>query len=89
MLRSFAILGHRFIDLCLERKKMNAKTEWFAQTSDEPYDRHDYEIVYSNSQSVIVDSWGAVRALWFEAPAQFLSHIEVLDKKPSKSKGFG
>ena len=89
MLRSFAILGHRFIDLCLERKKMNAKTEWFEQTSDELYDRHDYELVYSNSQSVIVDSWGAVRALWFEAPAQFLSHIEVLDKKPSKSKGFG
>ena len=89
MLRSFAILGHRFIDLCLERKKMNAKTEWFEQTSDELYDRHDYKIVYSNSQSVVVDNWHTVRALWFEAPAQFLSHVEVLDKKPSKSKGFG
>ena len=89
MLRSFAILGHRFIDLCLRRKKMNPKIEWFAQTSDEPYDRHDYKIVYSNSQSVVVDNWHTVRALWFEAPAQFLSHVEVLDKKPSKSKGFG
>ena len=89
MLRSFVILGHRFIDLCLRRKKMNAKTEWFEQTSDELYDRHDYKIVYSNSQSVVVDNWHTVRALWFEAPAQFLSHVEVLDKKPSKSKGFG
>ena len=68
---------------------MNPKIEWFAQTSDELYDRHDYKIVYSNSQSVVVDNWHTVRALWFEAPAQFLSHVEVLDKKPSKSKGFG
>ena len=85
------ILGHRYIVLSPKRKKMNAKIEWFEQTSDEPYDRHNYEIVYSNSQSVIVDSWDAVRALWFEAPSQFLSRIEVLDKKPpkSKTKGFG
>ena len=83
------ILGHRFIDLFLRIKKMNAKIEWFEQTSDGLYDRHDYKIIYSNSQSVVVDSWEAVRALWFQAPSQFLSHIEVLDKKPSKSKGFG
>ena len=41
-----------FIDLCLRRKKMNPKIEWFAQTSDEPYDRHDCKLyIQTLSQS--------------------------------------
>ena len=65
---------------------MNAKIEWFEQTSDGLYDRHDYEIVYSNSQSVIVDSWDAVEIVVLKHHLSFVSHIEVLDKKPPKSK---
>ena len=53
---------------------------YFRQTSDEPYDRHNYKVVLINGQSVIVDAWDLAQAIWFQNPAQFLSHIEVLDK---------
>jgi hypothetical protein len=36
-------------------------------------------MVYSNNQSVIVDSWEKVRQLWWETPSNFTSYIEVLD----------
>jgi len=54
---------------------------YFTESSSESYERHDYRIVYSNKQSVDVDNWESAQMLWFQAPAQFLSHIEVLDKK--------
>jgi hypothetical protein len=48
--------------------------------------------VYSNNQSVTVDSWKQVQQLWWETPSQFQSHIEVLDKistpDKNKTKGF-
>ena len=30
---------------------------YFTDTSSEPYDRHQYEFVYSNGQSRVFDSW--------------------------------
>ena len=58
----------------------------FKQTCDKSYDRHDYKIIYSNGESIILDNYEDVQINWFQTPNQFLSHIEVLDKK--KSKGF-
>ncbi len=65
---------------------MTGKLEWFAQTSDELYDRHQYRFVYSNDQSRIFDSWEQVQQEWFTTPALFASHIEVLDKPNIKKK---
>ena len=65
---------------------MTGKLEWFAQTSDEPYDRHQYRFVYSNDQSRIFDSWEQVQQEWFTTPALLASHIEVLDKPNIKKK---
>ena len=64
--------------------------DWFAQTSDEPYDRHHYEFVYSNGQHLIFKTWEEVRSEWFNMPAQFRSHINVIDppKKKKSSGGF-
>ena len=62
--------------------------KWFAQTSDEPYDRHQYRFVYSNDQSTVFDSWEQVQSEWFTTPALFKSHIEVLDKKQKSKGGF-
>jgi len=63
----------------------------FTQTCHKPYDRHHYKMVYSNNQSVVVDSWEKVRTLWWETPSNFTSHIEVLDvvnkNKNYKSNG--
>ena len=38
--------------------------QWFAQTSNEPYDRHHYKIVCQN-KSFVVHSWDEVQEyLW-------------------------
>jgi hypothetical protein len=46
--------------------------------------------VYSNEQFIVLDDYMDVQAHWFQTPAQFLSHIEVLDipQKKKKKKGF-
>ena len=57
---------------------------FFEQTSDAPYDRHDYKVVSRDGKSVTVDSWESAHIIWWNTPTMFLSHIEVLNK----SKGF-
>ena len=60
--------------------------EYFKQTSDKPYIRHDYKLVYEDGKEVFFDNYEDVQVTWFQHGGNFLSHIEVLDKK--KSKGF-
>ena len=60
--------------------------ETFKQTSDEPYIRHHYKLVYSNGQTVVFDNYTDVQVAWFQTPLEFVSHIEVLDVK--EKKGF-
>jgi len=59
-------------------------TKTFTQTSDKPYDRHKYKLIYSNSTFSYFDYYEDLKAVWFQTPALFLSHVEVEDK----SKGF-
>jgi hypothetical protein len=64
--------------------------ETFKQTSDALYDRHHYKLVYSNNQSITLDSWEELRQCWFNTPPLLKSHVEVLDipnKKRKKSNG--
>ena len=65
--------------------------DWFAQTSDEPYDRHQYEFVYSNGQYLIFDTWEDARSEWFNTPPQFKSRVNVIDRidLPKKKKSSG
>ena len=58
----------------------------FKQTCDKPYDRHDYKVIFEDGKEIIFDNYEDVQLTWFQNGGQFLSHIEVLDKK--KSKGF-
>lgn len=58
----------------------------FKQTSDEPYVRHDYKLVFEDGKEVVFDNYEDIQVFWFQRGGNFLSHIEVLDKK--KSKGF-
>jgi hypothetical protein len=57
---------------------------------EKPYLRHDYKVIFANSNSVIFDNYEDVQRTWFETPNQLLSHVEVLDhkEKKQKSKGF-
>jgi len=59
---------------------------YFTDTSDEPYDRHQYEFVYSNGQHRIFDSWEEARSAWFNMPSKLKSHINVLDRQQKNKK---
>ena len=61
---------------------------YFTVTSDEPYDRHDYKIIRKDGETMVVDSWELAREIWWNTPSFSLSHIEILDKKTNKKKGF-
>jgi hypothetical protein len=61
-------------------------TSTFKQTCDKLYDRHDYKVVFEDGKEVIFDNYEDAQLLWWNRSGNFLSHIEVLDKK--KSKGF-
>ena len=63
----------------------------FSQTCHKPYDRHDYKLVYINGKTVVYDDYMDLQAVWFQTAHQFLSHVEVLDKKKktkTNPKGF-
>jgi cystathionine beta-lyase/cystathionine gamma-synthase len=70
---------------------MSTDLKIFSQTCDKLYDRHHYKMVYSNNQSIVVDSWEKVRQVWWETPSNFASHIEVIDivNQNKKSKSIG
>ena len=58
----------------------------FKQTCNKPYDRHDYKVVFDDGTHVIFDNYEDVQSLWWNHSGNFLSHIEVLNKK--QTKGF-
>ncbi len=65
--------------------------EFFQQTSDEPYIRHDYKLIDNGGQFVVFDNYMDIQAVWFQTPEMFLSHVEVLDKQvkqKTKIRGF-
>ena len=64
--------------------------QYFSQTSNGPYDRHHYKIVYKD-RSFVVESWEEVQEYWWNNSHKFeLPVIEVIDKPKTnkKSKGF-
>jgi hypothetical protein len=61
-------------------------TQFFKLHCEKPYDRHDYKVVFEDGREVVFDNYEDVQLTWFQRGGNFLSHIEVLDKK--KSKGF-
>jgi hypothetical protein len=67
-------------------------SEYFQQTSDEPYLRHSYKVHYKTKKPEVFDNYEDVQRIWFETANQFLDYVEVLDykepKTKTKSKGF-
>jgi hypothetical protein len=65
-------------------------TTTFSCTSDDPYDRHNYEVVLKSNKKVLFDNWLDTQQYWFthcQIP-DFLDFIIVKDKQKVKSKGF-
>ena len=64
---------------------------YFSQTSNEPYDRHHYRIVYKD-RSAVVESWDEVQEYWWNncrSPFFEGTVIEVIDKPKQKKKPKG
>ena len=71
--------------------KLIAKDDplYFGQTSDKPYDRHQYKIVHKD-HSFVLTSWDEVQEWWWNnnnSPT-FDAVVHVIDKPKKKSKGF-
>jgi len=58
--------------------------EYFDQTCYKPYDRHKYKLFLTSGKVEVYEYWQDVQARWFQTPKQFLSHIEVIDRKKKK-----
>jgi hypothetical protein len=56
----------------------------FSQTSDQPYDRHKYKLYLTNGKVEQYEYYDEVQVRWFQTPSQFLSHIEVIDRKKKR-----
>jgi hypothetical protein len=65
-------------------------TQIFTCTSDDPYDRHDYEVVLTSGKKVKFYNWEDTLGYWWEncQVPDFLDIIIVKDKKKIKGKGF-
>ncbi len=66
--------------------------QYFTQTSDGSYDRHNYTVVFKNKKTLQFDDYEQMRAYWFGwAKTGHLSHVIVTDLTPvrtSDTKGF-
>ena len=56
-------------------------SRYFTETSKEPYIRQRYKVVDIHGNATIFDNWSDAQQMWWNTPAQFLSHIEVLDNE--------
>jgi hypothetical protein len=65
----------------------NQQMKIFQQTSNEPYLHHDYKVVYNDGTYQIFDNYEDAKSLWWNRNGNFLSHIEVIDRK-QEAKGF-
>ena len=59
----------------------------FTTTSNRSYDRHKYELVFTDGRSVVIDDYSAMREAWFQHTS-VCSHVNVVDKKRVSGKGF-
>ena len=60
---------------------------YFVESSIESYDRHDYKVIKKNGDAILFGNYEDAKVFWWNTPPEFLSCVEVLDKK-KKSKGF-
>ena len=61
-------------------------SDFFTQTSNEPYLRHNYKLYYTNKKPEVFNNYQDLQRTWFQTPHQFLDYVEVLDHKQPKTK---
>tara|TARA_B100001029_G_scaffold19063_1_gene12656 strand:+ start:427 stop:627 length:201 start_codon:yes stop_codon:yes gene_type:complete len=66
---------------------MITPTQTHTYTSDDPYNRHKYKIVFVDGRSIVIDDYGKMKQTWTQF-SEVCSHVVVLDKKKSGGRGF-
>jgi hypothetical protein len=61
-------------------------TQFFKQTSNEPYNQNDYEVITNDGQRIFFSTWEEMQFYWMSNPTN-LKTVLVREKK--KKKGFG
>lgn len=56
-------------------------------TSDKPYNRHKYQLVFVDGRSILFDDYEKMKQAWWQYN-QVASHVNVVDKKKSGGRGF-
>lgn len=66
------------------------KIKNFTQTSDLPYNRHNYKLFFKNGKIMEFDNWEDAQVYWFQwSSTDQLDLFEVLDQKKTKTKSKG
>ena len=60
--------------------KTTDEADWFAETSDDPYDRHIYQLVMKSGQTFMYEDYEILRNAWFNLSAMGnLDQVIVID----------
>ena len=65
---------------------MITPTQTHTFTSDQPYNRHKYKLVFVDGRSIVFDDYTQMKDTWRQF-SEVCSHVVVVDKK-TKAKGF-
>ena len=66
------------------------QSDWFTNTSDEPYDRHFYIANYPDDRTYAFEDYEHLRAHWFQQADTHNATVTVMDmQQHSATKGFG
>ena len=61
---------------------------YFTTYSTDPYDRHHYKVSFKNGDSIIVEDYDMVKAMWFQSKND-VAGVEIIDPKSKKKRGKG
>ena len=67
-------------------KGMITPTQEHKFTSDQPYNRHKYKLVFVDGRSIVFEDYTQMKDTWRQF-SEVCSHVVVVDKK-TKAKGF-
>ena len=56
-------------------------------TSDQPYNRHKYKLVFVDGRSIVFDDYSKMKGAWSQF-SEVCSHVEIVDNKKSGGRGF-
>ena len=66
---------------------MITPTQTHTFTSDQPYNRHKYKLVFVDGRSVVIDDYETMKQAWWKYN-QVVSHVNVVDKRGVSGRGF-